>query len=130
MDLQAAGSRPVRKHCDICVTGLHCVVDSLGDIYECIDDAGHRDRRIATLAGGQVEYFDIGEDHEKPHLHDKLECLKCSIALYCGGGCVNRLKAQSDSLPDSFCLQVKEFVGLTLKSYFLLKKNIGDQKGR
>ena len=128
MDLQAAGSRSVRRHCDICVTGLHCVVDSVGDIYECIDDAGHRDRLIGTLGGGEVKYFKLGEDYKKPHLCDKPECLECSIALYCGGGCINRLKAQNDSPPESFCLQVKEFVGLTLKSYFLLKNNI-DPKG-
>ncbi len=123
MDLQAARNRPVRRHCDVCVTGLHCVVDSLGDIYECIDDAGHRDRRVGTLTGGEVQYFKLGEAHEKLHLRDKPECLKCSVALYCGGGCINRFKAQTGSTASEFCLQVKEFVGLTLKSYFLLKKN-------
>ena len=122
MDMKTARSRP--RHCDICVTGLHCVVDSVGDLYECVDDAGHKDRRIGTLAGGEVKYFELSEDYEKLHLSDKPECLKCSIALYCGGGCTNRLKAQNDSLASSFCLQIKEFVGLTLKSYFLLKNNI------
>ena len=114
--------QPIRRHCDICVTGLHCIVDSLGDIYECIDDAGHKDRRKGTLAGGEVKYFKLSEAYEKPHLRDKPKCLRCSIALYCGGGCANRLKVQNDSLPAPFCLQIKEFVGLTLKSYFLLKK--------
>ncbi len=124
IDMKTARNGLIRRHCDICVTGPHCVVDSLGDIYECIDDAGHKDRRIGTLAGGEVKYFKLSEDHEKLHLSDRPECLKCSIALYCRGGCTNRLKAQNDSLPPSFCLQIKEFVGLTLKSYFLLKKNI------
>ena len=124
MDLQDAGRRPVRRHCDICVTGLHSVVDPAGDIYECIDDAGHRDRRTGTLAGGEVEAFARGKDFEKPHLSDKPACLECSVALFCGGGCINRLKARNDAPPESFCLQVKEFVGLTLKSYFLLKQHI------
>jgi uncharacterized protein len=124
MNMKNAGSRLMRRHCDICVTGLHCVVDSLGDIYECIDDAGHKDRRIGALAGGEVKYFKLSDDYEKLHLCDKPECLRCSIALYCGGGCVNRLKAQNDSMTTPFCLQIKEFVGLTLKSHFLLNKNI------
>lgn len=124
MALQAAGRRPVRRHCDICVTGLHCVVDPFGDLYECLDDAGRRDRRRGTVAGGEVRYFERGREHEKPHLSDKPECLRCSVALFCGGGCINRLKAQSGSSPESFCRQVKEFVGLTLKSCFLLGKNV------
>ena len=99
MDMKTARSSPLRRHCDICVAGLHCVVDSLGDIYECIDDAGHKDRRIGILGGGEVKYLKVGEGCGKPHLRDKPECLKCSIALYCGGGCANRLKAQNDSQP-------------------------------
>lgn len=122
MNMKTAGSRLVRKHCDICVTGLHCVVDSVGDIYECIDDAGRRDRRIATLADGEVEYFNRSEEYVKPHLHDRPECLQCSIALYCGGGCSNRLRTQADSQSEPFCLQIKEFVGLTLRSHVLLKQ--------
>jgi uncharacterized protein len=122
MDMKAAESWPIRGHCDLCVSGLHCVVDPSGDIYECIDDAGHKDRRIGTLAGGEVKYFELNKDYEKPPLCDKPECLKCSIALYCGGGCANRLKAQNDPLAASFCLQIKEFVGLTLKAYLRLKQ--------
>jgi len=123
MDMKTARSRPVRRHCDICVAGLHCVVDSLGDIYECIDDAGHKDRRVGILAGGEVEFLKPGENSGKLHIHDKPECLECSIALFCGGGCANRLKLQEDSPSASFCLQIKEFVGLTFKTYFLLKNN-------
>lgn len=124
MDLQAARNRPVWKHCDVCVTGLHCIVDSLGDVYECIDDAGHKDRRIAALADGEVKYFKRSEDYEKKHLYDKPECLKCSIALYCGGGCIGRLKVEKNSSSSQFCHQIRDFIGLTLKSYYLLKKNI------
>ena len=123
MALQSADSRPVRRHCDMCVAGLHCVVDAQGDIYECIDDAGRRDRRAATLAGGKLEYFQPAQEYGKPHLRDKPDCLECSIALFCGGGCPNRLKVQNESVPESFCLQVREFVALSLKSYFLLNRN-------
>jgi uncharacterized protein len=123
MNMETPTSRPARRHCDICVAGLHCVVDPAGDVYECIDDAGHKERRIARVAGGEVEYFEPREDREKLHLCDKSECLKCSIALFCGGGCINRLKAQSESRPGAFCEQVREFVGLTLRCHYLLKKS-------
>lgn len=122
MDTETARNLPIRNHCDICVAGLHCVVDSLGDLYECIDDAGHKQRRIGAFAGGELSYFEQNEDNEKLPLCEKPECLKCSVALYCGGGCANRMKAQNDPFSTSFCLQIKEFVALTLKSCFLLKK--------
>ncbi len=121
IDLQAAAERPLRKHCNLCVAGLHCVVDTLGDVYECIDDAGRRERRIATLADGEVKYVSRDEAHNKPYLRDKPQCLQCSIAFYCGGGCSNRLKSENISPASSFCLQAKDFIALTLKSYYLLK---------
>jgi uncharacterized protein len=132
---QIAGMKTARVHlvpvqCDICVASLHCVVDPLGHVYQCIDDAGHKDRRIGSLAGGEVEYFGLSEDHKKLHIRDKPECLRCSIALYCGGGCVNRLKTHQDDSPVApFCLQIKEFVGQTLKAHLLLSRtdNTGDQ---
>ncbi len=123
MEMKTVRGRPIRRHCDICVSGLHCVVDSAGDIYECIDDAGHTERRVAALAGGEVKYLKRNEGYDKVRLCDKPECLKCSIALYCGGGCINRLKNRDESLSASFCPQVKEFVALTLRSHFLLKKH-------
>lgn len=122
LGLEDAGKRPVRRHCDICVTGLHCVVDPLGDIYECIDDAGHRDRRTGAFAGGKVEYFPPGENNKKKHLCDKPECLKCSIAFFCGGGCINRVRAEGGGALSQFCLQIRDFVGLTLKTCFLLRQ--------
>ncbi len=123
MEMKTVRSRPIRRHCDICVSGLHCVVDPVGDIYECVDDAGHPERRVATLADGEVNYLKRSEAYDKVRLCDKPECLKCSIALYCGGGCINRMKTQDESLSASFCPQVREFVALTLRSHFLLKKN-------
>ncbi len=122
LEMKTARNRPVRRRCDTCVAGLHCVVDALGDVYECIDDAGHTDRRVGVLSGGAVRYLEGGESRRRLHISDKPDCLKCSVALYCGGGCTNRLKAQNDSRPDAFCLQVKDFIALTLKSHFLLRQ--------
>jgi radical SAM protein with 4Fe4S-binding SPASM domain len=129
MDMEAAESWPMRDHCSICVSGLHCVVDPLGDVYECIDDAGRKERRTGALSGGRIKYFQPGEAHRKPFLCDKPECLKCSVALYCGGGCANRLKTQNGSPAAPFCRQIKEFIGLTLRSCYLLKNADADSPG-
>jgi uncharacterized protein len=128
MDMKDAKSWPMRNHCSTCVSGLHCVVDPLGDIYECIDDAGRKERRIGTLSAGKVRYFKLGEAYVKPYLRDQPECLTCSAAFYCGGGCTNRLKTRDASPSAQFCLQIKDFIGLTLRSSYLLKKNNASQK--
>jgi uncharacterized protein len=128
MDMESAESLPMRNHCSICVSGLHCVVDPLGDIYECIDDAGRKDRRIGTLSAGKIEYLKRSEAHVKPYLRDNPECLKCSVALYCGGGCTNRSKSRNASASAPFCLQIKEFIGLTLRSCYLLRRDRASPK--
>lgn len=118
LEMRSFEKRLMRKHCDICVTGLHCVVDPLGNIYECIDDAGHRERVVGVLANGEVRKFGSREGCQKPYISDMPECLDCSIAYFCGGGCANRLRTPSAS----FCRQIKDFIALTLKSYHLLKQ--------
>jgi radical SAM protein with 4Fe4S-binding SPASM domain len=128
MDMESAESWPGRDRCSICGSGLHCVVDPAGDIYECIDDAGRKERRIGTLSAGKIECFKLGEAHVKPYLRDNPECLKCSVALYCGGGCTNRLKTRNASPSAPFCLQIKEFIGLTLRSGYLLREYRASQK--
>ncbi len=102
--------------------GLLRVVDPLGDIYDCYEEAGTKSRRIATLAGGEVRYFKLKDTYERRHILNMSQCLKCSIALYCGGGCMSQARLQRHSIFKPFCQQNKEFVGQTLKAYFLLNK--------
>ncbi len=104
-------------------TGLHCAVDPLGDIYECLEEAGYKERRIGTLSGGEIEYFKLREVYKKRYLANMPECLKCSIALFCGGGCISRTRTQGGSVFKQFCLQNKVFVGQTLKACFLMKQS-------
>jgi radical SAM protein with 4Fe4S-binding SPASM domain len=103
-------------------TGLHCAVDPLGDIYECLEEAGYKERRIGTFSGGEIEYFGLREEYRRRYLANTPECLRCSIALYCGGGCISQTRTQGGSLSNHFCQQNKVFVGQTLKSCFLLKR--------
>ena len=102
--------------------GLHRAVDPFGDIYECLEEAGYKERRIGTLSGGEIEYFKLREVYKKRYLASMPECLECSIALFCGGGCISRTRTQGGSVFKQFCRQNKVFVGETLKACFLLKQ--------
>lgn len=121
MDANAMKSRLKTRFCSA-GAGLLRVVDSLGDVYDCYEEAGNKSRRIAVLAEGGVRYFKLRDTYERRHILNMPECLKCSIALYCGGGCMCQARLQRGSIFKSFCLQNKQFVGQTLKAYFLLNQ--------
>ena len=74
------------------------------------------------LAGGGVRYFKLKDTYKRRHILNMPECLKCSIALYCGGGCMSQARLQNGSIFKPFCQQNKVFAGQTLKAYFLLKQ--------
>ncbi|MCE5333343.1 MAG: radical SAM protein [Desulfobacteraceae bacterium] len=103
-------------------TGLHYAVDPLGDIYECLEEAGFKDRRVGTLAGGELEFFELRDIYRKRYLENMPECLQCSIALFCGGGCISRTRTHGGSAVKNFCLQNKLFVAQTLRSCYLVQQ--------
>jgi uncharacterized protein len=102
--------------------GLHYAVDPLGDIYECLEEAGSKGRRVGALRAGEIEYSGLREVYKKKYLANMPDCLKCSIALFCGGGCVSQTRTQGGVASRQFCEQNKIFVGQTLKACFLLKQ--------
>lgn len=103
-------------------SGLHCAVDPLGDIYECLEEAGDKKKRIGTLSGGEIQYFELRDIYKSRYLENMPECLKCSIALFCGGGCISKTRTQGGSVFNQFCRQNKVFVGQTLKACFLMRQ--------
>jgi uncharacterized protein len=121
MDENGVKSRFKSRYCSVGADLLR-VVDSLGDIYDCWEEAGNKARRIATLTGGGVRYFKLRDTYERRHILNMHECLKCSIALFCGGGCMSQARLQRGSIFKPICRQNKEFVGQTLRSYFLLNR--------
>lgn len=98
------------------------VVDPLGDIYHCYEEAGYKDRRIGTLSRGKVKFFALKEKYSRRHLLNVPECLKCSAALYCGGGCPVHARIHRGSISKSYCHENKEFIAQTLKAFFLQGK--------
>jgi uncharacterized protein len=103
-------------------TDMLRVVDGRGDVYDCYEEAGNRSRRIAKLSEGDVTYFKLRDTHRKRHILNMPECLRCSIALYCGGGCMSQAHQQKGSIFRPSCLQTRAFVDDTLRAYYLLNR--------
>jgi uncharacterized protein len=121
LDVQAITDWSPPRYCAVSA-GVHCAVDSRGDLYECLEEAGDRERRIGALLGGKIEYFKLRDAYKKRHLENRPECLRCSIALFCGGGCISQKRTHGGSLTRPFCLQNKVFVGQTLKACYLQRQ--------
>lgn len=121
MNVKNIKNRAQPRYCAVS-TGSHYAVDPLGDIYECLEEAGDREKRIGTLSGGKIESFALREVYKGRYLTNMPECLKCSVALLCGGGCISRTRTQGGSVFDRFCLQNKLFVGQTLRACFMLNQ--------
>lgn len=122
LEMQTERMLPKVRHCGL-GTDIFYVVDSLGDIYQCYEEAGHKDRRIGTFSRGKVKFFALKEKYSRRHLLNVPECLKCSAALYCGGGCPCHARIHKGSIFKSYCHQNKEFVAQTLKAFFLDNKS-------
>lgn len=99
------------------------IIDPLGDIYGCYEEAGHKDRRIGSLNAGQVKLFALKEKYTRRHLLNLPECIRCSAALYCGGGCPSEARLQKGSMFKSYCHQNREFIAQTLKAFFILNRS-------
>jgi uncharacterized protein len=121
MNVKTARNWSQPRYCAV-GAGLHYAVDPLGDIYECLEEAGNRERRIGTFRAGEIEYSGLREVYGKRYLANMPDCLKCSIALFCGGGCISRTRTRGGAASRQFCSQNRVFVGQTLKACFLLKQ--------
>ena len=98
------------------------IVDPLGDIYGCYEEAGHADRRIGSLSDGKLRFLALKETYSRRHLLNLPECVRCPLALFCGGGCPAGARAQKGSIFASYCHQNKEFIAQTLKAFFMKKE--------
>lgn len=98
------------------------IVDPLGDIFGCYEEAGHRERRIGSFRKGKLEYRPLKASYARRNLLHLPECLSCSAALFCGGGCPSEARLQKGTIFTSYCHQNKEFIAQTLKAFFLRKE--------
>ena len=125
LTMQEGRMLPKIRFCGLGSDIFH-VVDPLGDLYHCYEEAGYKDRRIGTLSRGKVKFFALKEKYSRRHLLNVPECLKCSAALYCGGGCPVHARLQRGSIFRSCCHENKEFIAQTLKAFLLQGKLKGN----
>lgn len=108
---------PRTRYCSVGTDDVF-IVDPMGDIYDCFEEAGHKERRIGEISGGNVKFFPIKKTHTRRHLLNIPECLQCSVAFFCGGGCPTRARIHGGSIFEPYCLQNKEYIAQTLKAYY------------
>ncbi len=101
------------------------IVDPLGDLYSCYEDTGHKDRRIGSFVNGKVKFSALKDKYAGRHLLKLPECIRCSAALYCGGGCPSEARLRKGSMFTAYCHQNKEFIAQTMKAFFLLARETG-----
>jgi uncharacterized protein len=118
LEMQGEKELPTIRYCGLGSTGFF-VVDPLGDIYQCYDESGCRDRRVGAFSNGKLEYFPLKEEYARRQLLNLPECDECSVSLFCGGGCPVRAMSTTGSIFKPYCQQNREFVGQTLKAFFL-----------
>ncbi len=122
--MQGKTELPNIRYCGL-GTGNFYMIDPMRDIYQCYEDTGHSASRIGSFAKGKVKMRQILKSYRKRHLINVPECLRCPIALLCGGGCPVEARQATGSLFKPYCHQNKEFIAQTLKALYL--KQIREQ---
>jgi uncharacterized protein len=120
LKMQTKKILPVIRYCGMGSDTFY-IVDPFRDIYQCYEEAGHRDKRIGSFANGKLRYYALKGKYSRRHLLNLPECMKCSMALFCGGGCPVHAKNVNGSIFRSYCHQNKEFIAQTLKAFYMQK---------
>ncbi len=121
LDMQTRKILPKVRYCGAGRDNFF-IIDPVGDVYGCYEDAGHRDRRIGSLSQEKARFFRLKNSYSRRNLLTLPECVRCSAALFCGGGCLSEARLQQGSIYKSHCHQNKEFIAQTLKAFFLRKE--------
>ncbi len=86
------------------------VVDPFGDLYACFEEAGYPEYRVGHVSDGGVEFFPLRDQYKARHLANMDDCLKCSVALACGGQCGVRCRAKTGDLFRPHCHDIKQVI--------------------
>lgn len=111
-------------HTSFCMQTLQrtMVVDPFGDLYACFEEAGYPEYRVGHVSGAGVEFFPLHETYKTRHIANMDECLKCSVALACGGQCGARCRAKTGDLFKPDCADIKRVILDGLKLAYQKKK--------
>ncbi len=86
------------------------VVDPFGDLYACFEEAGYPQFRVGHISEAGVEFFLLHDTYKTRHIANMDECLKCPVALACGGQCGVRCRAKTGDLFKPYCQDIKRVI--------------------
>lgn len=86
------------------------VVDPFGDLYGCFEEAGYPEYRVGHVSNNGVEFFPLRQTYKKRHIANMEECVKCPVALACGGQCGVRCRAVMGDLFKPNCDGIKKTI--------------------
>lgn len=121
LEMQTKKILPKARYCGLGGNSFY-IIDPFGDIYQCYEEAGCKNRRIGFCSQGKIKFLKLKETYAKRMLLNLPECIRCSVALFCGGGCPVKARIQNGSILKSYCHQNKEFIAQTLMAYFIRKE--------
>ena len=85
-------------------------VDSLGNIYKCLEHLGQPQYKIGNIVDGHVSFGKVSKAILRNSAFDDEACKSCNVLPICGGGCpVDREKfKQNDVKP--YCSYYKKYL--------------------
>lgn len=79
------------------------VVDPFGDFYGCYEEAGREAFKIGTLMKDSVAYNPLRSVYLERTILNMDKCMKCPVALLCGGECGVQSREETGDIFDPYC---------------------------
>ncbi len=98
------------------------IVDPFGDLYSCFEEAGHPEYRIGSISAGKVKFYPLLEKYRTRHIANMEECVKCSVALACGGQCGAKGRTETGDLLRPYCPDFKATILESVKCAYMKNK--------
>jgi len=111
-----------RTACCMQIFQNYFVIDPFGDIYACTEEAGNPELRVGSIGSDGVKFLPQSDIYKSRHLENLPDCLRCSVALACGGQCGvqcrlktgDLFKVRCDDLKDSILASIKRGYGRSM----------------
>lgn len=111
----ARGIGLTRTACCMQTFQQYLVIDPFGDLYACTEEAGYPEFRVGHITETGVEFFPLRTAYKTRHLENIPDCLRCSVALACGGQCGVQCRMKTGDLFKIQCDDLKEVILTSIK---------------
>ncbi len=103
----------------------YLVVDPVGDLYACSEEAGYPEWRVGHIGEAGVEFFPLRDSYKARHLANLPSCLACAVALACGGQCGMRCRVKTGDMFKPYCDDIKDAILSGIKLAYENHRAIG-----